>query len=272
MALINGDAIHDQGDVPLVQLWLCQNVIKHFDDCFGSPVGLQKVIARINVDINLVLQTGNAVGQVLFQFRVCFVDNGSFVRGLSHGVDQLTLVHGLELLLAFGELTLQRVNGISNLLFPFRLLLDGILKAFQDSCGIVPDDLDIAFEQLVQLVHADMVAGAAFAPPAVVCAARVSGRKVGTRHGEHRRSAVSAIQKAGVIGSILFLAAVVASGTKLELLLRIGEGAGIDDRGVCVLDDDMLILVQSLILAIDIGSGILFLPQRPYIKIIAENA
>lgn len=173
MALINGDAIHDQGDVPLVQLWLCQNVIKHFDDCFGSPVGLQKVIARINVDINLVLQAGNAVGQILFQFRICFVDNDSFVRGLSHGVDQLTLVHGLELLLAFGELTFQRVNGISNLLFPFRLLLDGILKAFQDSCGIVPDDLDIALEQLVQLVHADMVAGTAFASPAVVCAAGV---------------------------------------------------------------------------------------------------
>ena len=34
----------------------------------------------------------------------------------------------------------------------------------------------------------------------------------------------------------------------------------------------MLLLVQSLILAIDLGSGILFLPQRPYIKIVAENA
>ena len=63
MVFIHCDAIHDQGDVPLVQLWLCQNVIKHFDDCFGSPVGLQKVIARINVDINLALQTGTVDGQ-----------------------------------------------------------------------------------------------------------------------------------------------------------------------------------------------------------------
>ena len=56
------------------------------------------------------------------------------------------------------------------------------VQLIQHLGGVVHQPFDIDFEELVQLVHPDVVAGAAGEPPAVVAAAGVGSREVAAAH------------------------------------------------------------------------------------------
>ena len=130
----------------------------------------------------------------------------------------------------------------------------------------------IAFQQLVQPINADMVAGAALEPAPVIRPAGVGGGEVRAAHGEQRTAAVAALQKAGVHIVVDLDAAIVAAAALFPQGAGDGKGAVVDDGLMVVLNDDVLVVVALDLFAVDLGAGVLALPQRADIKIVVENA
>lgn len=136
MVAVHADALHEKGNVPLVQSGLSKNVVKYIDDGFGSPVDLQHIVPQGVPGINLLFQTGNSLGQLVFDFRVGFLNDSSGFRGFAHGIQQLALQGILELLLRLRQLNLNGINGLSDLLLPLRLLPDGGFQLLQHGGGL----------------------------------------------------------------------------------------------------------------------------------------
>ena len=146
MVGVHADALHEKGNVPLVQGGLAQNVVKYIDDGFGSPVDLQHIVPQSVPGIDLLFQTGNPLSQLVFNFRVGFLNDGGGFRGFAHGVQQLALQGVLQLLLGLCQLNLNGINGLSDLLLPLGLLPDGGFQLLQHGGGIVPHLLEIPFQ------------------------------------------------------------------------------------------------------------------------------
>ena len=138
--------------------------------------------------------------------------------------------------------------------------------------GMLHDPPHIDFQQLVQLVHPDVVGAAPGTAPAVVGAAGVGGTQIPAAHGKHGAAAVPAEQEAGVHVIILLHAPVIGGGTLLPEGPGGGEGAVVNDGLVVVLNDDMLLLVPFHILAVDLGSGVFGLAESADIKIVIQNS
>ena len=102
--------------------------------------------------------------------------------------------------------------------------------------------------------------------------AGVGGGQVRAAHGEQRTAAVAALQKAGVHVVVDLHAAIVAAAALFPQRAGDGEGAVVDDGLMVVLNDDVLIVVAPYIPAVDLGAGVLALPQCADIKIVVENA
>ena len=117
-----------------------------------------------------------------------------------------------------------------------------------------------------------MVARAAFQSTTVIRPAGVGGRQIAPAHGKHRTAAVAALQKAGIHVVIDLDAAIVITAALFPQSDGDGEGAVVDDGLMVVLDDDVLIVVALDLLAVDLGAGILALPERADIKIVVQNA
>ena len=116
-----------------------------------------------------------------------------------------------------------------------------------------------------------MVGGAALETSAVVGAAGIGGGDIRPGQGEHGTSAVSTEQKAGVVRGILLLAPVVAFTAQLHLLLGVGKGPGVNDGGVGILDDDMLLVPDLPVFAVDALADILFLPQGADVEVVCQQ-
>src|SRR5699024_421156 len=103
------------------------------------------------------------------------------------------------------------------------------VEALEHPGRAVSHFLQIQLEQLVELVGADVVAGAAGASPAVVGAAGIGGLEVAAAHGEHGRAAVAALEKTRVYVVVLLLSAVVPGRAALAQGAGRGESAVVDD-------------------------------------------
>ena len=95
MVLIDGDALDDESDVPLVQGGLVQNVRKDIQDGLGLPVGLDHPAAQLDAAVNLPVQAGNAGGELLLHLPIGLLQNLRLLGGLAHSIHQLALEQGL---------------------------------------------------------------------------------------------------------------------------------------------------------------------------------
>ena len=209
--------------------------------------------------------------QVCFHLVIQCLDGG-FLLGLFHNLPDALTLGDLQLLGEIGQHRRQIVRR----LFRFRHLLGLALQLFvellEHGGGAVRQLAHIAFQQLVQPINADMVAGAALEAAPVIRPAGVGGGEVGAAHGEQRTAAVAALQKAGVHVVVDFHAAIVAAAALFPQRAGDGEGAVVDDGLMVVLDDDVLIVVAFDFLAVDLGAGVLALTERADIEIVVQNA
>ena len=134
--------------------------------------------------------------------------------------------------------------------------------------GMLHDPPHIDFQQFIQLVHPDVVGAAPGTAPAVVGAAGVGGTQIPAAHGKHGAAAVPAEQKTGVHVVVLLHAPVIGGGTLLPEGPGGGKGAVVNDGLVVILNDDVFLLVSLHILAVDLGPGVLGLPESADIKIV----
>lgn len=109
--------------------------------------------------------------------------------------DTLALCH-LQFLGEIGQHRRQIARGLLRFRHLIVLPLQLLVELLQHFGGVFCQLADIAFQQLIQLVHPDMVAGAALEPPAMIGSAGVGGGQVAAAHGEQRTAAVAALQEA----------------------------------------------------------------------------
>ena len=167
---------------------------------------------------------------------------------------------------------LQVCRRLFRLRYVFRLPGEVRVEAVQHGRGVVFDLLDVDFQQLVQLVHPDVVAGTALEPPAVIGPAPVGVLDIPAAHGEHRGAAVAALQEAGVGVVVLFLSPVVGGGAGFPQGAGRGKGAVVDDLLVVALDDDVVQLVPADVPAVDLLAGVFALPEGSNVKIVVQDA
>lgn len=129
----------------------------------------------------------------------------------------------------------------------------------------------IALDDLVQLIHPDVVAGASGPALAVVGAAGIGRLQVPAAHGEHGSAAVPALQKAGIDIVVDLGATVVGTGPLLPQGPGHREGAVVDNGLMVVFNDDLLHLVPAYVLAVDFGPGVLPLTESTDVKIVVQN-
>lgn len=89
------------------------------------------------------------------------------------------------------------------------------VQLFQHAGGVVLDLSHIGLQQLVQLVHPDVMAGTGFQAAPVVLDAAVGVPEAAAAHGEHWGAAAATLQEAGVHVVVLLLAPVVGGGADL---------------------------------------------------------
>ena len=179
--------------VPL-QLVLFQNVMEHVDGGLGHAVHLNDGVALVREQVDLVVEAVDLFLQVVFHLVIQRLD-GCLLLGLFHNFPNALALRHLQF---FGEIVQHRGEIVRRLL-RFRYLivlpLQLLVELLQHFGGVFCQLADIAFQQLIQLVHPDMVAGAALEPPAMIGSAGVGGGQVAAAHGEQRTAAVAALQE-----------------------------------------------------------------------------
>ena len=271
MIFIDENLVNQQLQIVPLQLVLFQNVAEHVDGGLGHAIDLNDGVALVAQQVDLVVDAVDLLLEVCFHLIIQRLD-GCFLLGLFHNLpDALALRH----LQFFGEVG-QHLGEIVRRLLRFRHLLGLALQLLvelrQHGGRAVRQFADVAFQQLVQLINADMVAGAALETAPVIRSAGVGGGEVRAAHGEQRTAAVAALQKAGVHVVVDLHAAIVAAAALFPQGAGDGEGAVVDDGLMVVFNDDMLIVVALDLLAVDLGAGVLALPERADVEIVVENA
>ena len=269
--VIDYNAICDEADIPFVQIGLFQNTLKDLHDGLGLSIGLNEGVAQVDAVVDLMGQTRNSLGQLGFQIGVGLADDLGLLRRLSDGVHQLAFQQGFELGLGSFQLLMEGINGVSDLLFPLRLGLNGSSQLLHDPGSVVRNPFDIPLQKFIQFVHADLMGGTGFQPPALVGATHILGGQPGVGPGEHGASTVSAKKKPAVIGGVFLLAPIVASGALLQQLLGVGEGARLNDGCVCIFDDDLVGVIHPLVGPVDVSPLKFVLTKGSDVKVIAED-
>ena len=191
--------------------------------------------------------------QVGFQLVIGLRQKLLLIRVLYHVPDALPL-GGFQLLPQLLHDLGQMVGGLLGFHHIGILPCQFGVQFFQHGMGMLHDPPHIEFQQLVQLVHPDVVGAAPGTAPAA--------------HGKHGVAAVPAEQEAGVHVVVLLHAPVIGGGTLLPEGPSGGKGTVVDNGLVVVLNDDMLLLVPFYILAVDFDPGVFGLAESADIKIV----
>ena len=220
--------------------------------------------------MKLILQAVDALNQVMLQLVIGLLQNGLLLRVPRHIPDTLAL-GGFQFLLCVQQQGFQILR--SAFRFTYVLLLVGKVgvETLQHIGGVVLYLFEIQLHQLVQLVHPDVVAGAAGQSTAVIGAAGVGRAQIPAAHGKHGTAAVTALQKAGVHIVIDFLPAVVVGRALFPQGANGGKGAVVDDGLMVVFNNNVFQLIPLDILTVDFGTGVLALPECADVKIIVQN-
>ena len=167
--------VNQQLQIISFQLILFQNVAEHVDGGLCHAVDLNDGVALIGQQVDLVVDAVDLFLQVCFHLVIQRLD-GSFLLRLFHNLpDALTLCH-LQLLGEIGQHRCQIVGRLLRFRHLLGLPLQFLVELHQHGGGAVRQLAHIAFQQLVQPVNADMVAGAAFQTATVIRPAGVCGR------------------------------------------------------------------------------------------------
>ena len=270
VVLIDLDPLDDQLQILPVQAGLAQNIRKHLQGGLGGTVDLEDGVALVRDHAQLVFEALDPSHQVRLQRVVGLLQQRLLIRVL-HQVPYPLPLGGLQLLLEPHQDVVQ-VGGAA-LGFLYLLPLPGQIgvELNQHGGGVVSDPPDVDLDELVQLIHTDVVAGAAGASTAVVGAAGVGGAQVAAAHGEHRGAAVSAHQKPGVDVVVFFLPPVVGTGALLPERAGSGKGAVVDDGLVVVLNNDLVHDVPLYVPAVDFGSGVLPLAEGADVEVVIQD-
>ena len=188
-----------------------------------------------------------------------------------HDVPDALALGGFQLLLQVRQHRLQIFRRLLRLRYVLRLPGQVGVQPVQHSSGVFLYLPHIELQQLIQLIHPDVVAGAALQASAVVGAAAVGVLDVPAAHGEHGGAAVAAEQEAGVHVVILLLPPVVGGGAALPQGSSCGEGAVVDDLLVVVLNDDVVQFVPLDFFAVDFPAGVLALAQGADVEVVVQN-
>ena len=271
VVLINPDFLNDELEVVAVQFGLGQDVVKNLHGRFGRSVDLDDGVALVYCHGNLVLDTLDAAEEVALQLVVGFLQ-GLLLVGVLHNVPDTLALGGFQLLLEVCQHCFQIGSALLRLRYVLRFFFKIRVETVQHGGGVVFHFLNVNFQQLVQLVHPDVVAGAPLQTPAVVGTAAVGVFQIGPAHGEHGGAAVAAEQEAGIHVVVFLHTPVVGGGAALPLGPDGGEGTVVDDGLVVVLDNDVVYLVPLDLLAVDFPAGILALAQGADVEVVVQDA
>ena len=269
--LVDLDLVDDELQVAAVQPLLVQQVIKDLHSRFGGAIDPDDGVALVLRHGDPMVQSLNAVQEVVFQLVVGLCQRFLVFRVL-HDVPDALALGSLQLLLRVQQQLLQVFGGALRLGYVLLLAGKVVVEPLQHGSGVVLHLLDIQLQQLVQPVHPDMVAGAGLQTPPVVLAAAVGVLQVGTAHGEHGAAAVAAEEKAGVGVVVDLYAPVMAGGALLTQGAGGGEGAVVDDGLMVVLEHQVVALVPLDLRAVDLPAGVFALPQRADVEIVVQYA
>ena len=253
-----------------LQRALFQNVAEQVDGGLGHAIDLNDGVALVAQQVDLMVDAVDLLLEVCFHLVIQRLDGG-FLLGLFHDLPDALALGDLQLLGKIGQHRRQIARGLFGFCHLFGLAFQLPVELFQHLGGAVHQLLHIAFQQLVQPINPDMVAGAALEPTPVIRPAGVSRCYVAAAHGEHGTSAVAALQEAGVHIVVDLHTAIVVPAALFPQGAGDGEGAVVDDGLMVVLNDDVLVVVAPYILAVDLGAGVLALTERANVEIVVEN-
>ena len=167
MILVNRDPVYHEFQIIALHLGLVQQIIEYFKRGLGRAVDLDDRVAFVGQQFDLVIQTVDLALQLRFHFVIKIAQRFLVLRVLHNVADTLPL----------GSLEFCR-------------------QVVQHLRRAVHHTADVQTHKLVQLVHADVVAGAARSSAAMVGAAGIRRSDVRTAHREHRCAAVAALKEA----------------------------------------------------------------------------
>ena len=212
--LVHLDLPDDELQIIALQGVLTENVPKDLHGGACRPVHLDDGIALVREHVDLVADALDLLLQVGLQLVIGLRQQLLLLRVLHEIPDTLAL-GDLQLLLEIGEYLRQPVGALLRLLHILPLPGQILVEPRQHIRRALHHLPDISFQQLVQLVSADVVGGTARPSPAMVGTAGVGAFQIAAAHGEHGAAAVPAYQKAGVHIVVLLYPPVVGGGALL---------------------------------------------------------
>ena len=167
MILKDENFVDQQLQVVPLQLVLFQNVMEHVDGGLGHAVHLNDGVALVREQVDLVVEAVDFLLEVVFHLVIQRLD-GCLLLGLFHNFPNALALRHLQF---FGEIVQHRGEIVRRLLRFRHLLglpLQFLVELHQHGGGAVRQLPHIAFQQLVQLINADVVAGAALETAPVI--------------------------------------------------------------------------------------------------------
>ena len=195
MILVNRDLVYHEFQIIALHLGFVQQIIEYFKRGLGRAVDLDDRVALVGQQFDLVIQTVDLALQLSFHFVIKIAQRFLVLRVLHNVADTLPLGS-----LEFCRQVIQHLGQIVRRLLGFHnlIILAGQFRVqpVEHLRRAVHHTADVQTHKLVQLVHADMVAGAARSSAAMVGAAGIRRSDVRTAHREHRCAAVAALKEA----------------------------------------------------------------------------
>ena len=197
MILVNRDLVYHEFQIICAPSWASvaadhRNTSKRG---LGRAVDLDDRVALVGQQFDLVIQTVDLALQLSFHLVIKIAQRFLVLRVLHNVADTLALwwplSSAVRVVQHLGQIV-RRLLGFHNL-----IILAGQFRVqpIEHLRRAVHHTADVLTHKLVQLIHADMVAGAARSSAAmVVGAAGIRRSDVRTAHREHRCAAVAALK------------------------------------------------------------------------------
>ena len=175
MILKDENLVDQQLQIISFQLILFQNVAEHVDGGLCHAVHLNDGVALVAQQVDLVVDAVDLLLEVGFHLVIQCLDGGFLLR-LFHDLPDALALGDLQLLGEIGQHRCQIVGGLLRFRHLLGLALQLLVEPFQHGGRAVRELAHVAFQQLVQPVNTDMVAGAALETATVIRPAGVCGR------------------------------------------------------------------------------------------------